>query len=60
MQTAADEPRAPFSPDGRLIGYMSDASAIPEAYVQPFPGMDGKWQVSDGGGTVPQWRSRRP
>lgn len=56
VKTAADEPRARFSPDGRLIGYISDASGSMEAYVQPYPEMSGKWQVSDRGGLVPQWR----
>jgi Tol biopolymer transport system component len=56
LNTPADEPRARFSPDGRLIGYISDASGRFEAYVQPFPDMNGKWQVSDGAGQVPQWR----
>ena len=56
LNTPADEPRARFSPDGSLIGYISDASGRVEAYVQPFPSMEGKWQVSDGGSTMPQWR----
>jgi dipeptidyl aminopeptidase/acylaminoacyl peptidase len=56
LNTPADEPRARFSPDGRLIGYISDASGRVEAYLQPFPGMNGKWQVTEEGGQVPQWR----
>jgi eukaryotic-like serine/threonine-protein kinase len=56
LKTGADEPRARFSPDGRLIGYISDASGTSEAYVQPYPEMSGKWQVTDRGGNVPQWR----
>jgi hypothetical protein len=57
LNTAADEPRARFSPDGRFIGYISNASGRMEAYIQPFPEMSGKWQVSDGSGVVPQWRA---
>jgi eukaryotic-like serine/threonine-protein kinase len=52
LNTDADEPRARFSPDGRLIGYISDN----RAYVQPFPEMSSKWQVSADRGNVPQWR----
>jgi eukaryotic-like serine/threonine-protein kinase len=57
LNTAADEPRARFSPDGRFIGYISNASGRMEAYIQPFPQMSGKWQLSDGSGAVPQWRA---
>jgi hypothetical protein len=27
-----------------------------EVYVAPFPGGNGKWQVSSGGGQEPRWR----
>jgi WD40 repeat protein len=45
-----------FSPDGRWIAYVSDASGRSEIYVQPFPGPGGKWQVSTAGGNEPTWR----
>ncbi|HEX7283706.1 MAG TPA: protein kinase [Vicinamibacterales bacterium] len=56
LNTGADEPRARFSPDGTLIGYISDASGQVESYLQPFPDMNGKWQVTEGSGNMPQWR----
>ncbi|MGA7791752.1 MAG: protein kinase [Candidatus Acidiferrales bacterium] len=44
-----------FSPDGRWLAYQSNESGILEVYVQPFPGPGGKWQISNGSGTVPKW-----
>jgi Tol biopolymer transport system component len=46
-----------FSPDGRLIAYVSDESGQREVYVAAFPGPSGKWQVSQNGGTEPRWRA---
>jgi len=48
------EPR--FSPDGRWIAYSSNESGRREIYVQPYPGLGGKWQVSNAGGRDPEWR----
>jgi Tol biopolymer transport system component len=45
-----------FSPDGRLVAYVSDESGRREIYVASFPGPGGKWQVSQNGGTEPRWR----
>jgi dipeptidyl aminopeptidase/acylaminoacyl peptidase len=56
LQTAADEFQGQFSPDGRWIAYGSDESGAFEIYVQPFPAIGGKWQISTGGGTQPRWR----
>jgi serine/threonine-protein kinase len=45
-----------FSPDGRWIAYLSDENGIRnEAYVRPYPGPGGKWQVSKDGGMFPLW-----
>ncbi len=49
LATAFDENGASFSPDGRWVLYFSDESGKYEAYVTPFPGGGGKWQVSIGG-----------
>ncbi len=45
-----------ISPDGKWAAYASDASGNWEIYVTTFPGAEGKWQVSRGGGTQPRWR----
>jgi dipeptidyl aminopeptidase/acylaminoacyl peptidase len=44
-----------ISPDGRWFAYSSDESGEAEIYVQPFPGLGGKWQVSTDGGQAPLW-----
>jgi eukaryotic-like serine/threonine-protein kinase len=44
-----------FSPDGRWLAYVSNESGRYEVYVQPFPMLDGKWQVSTEGGREPVW-----
>jgi hypothetical protein len=45
-----------FSPDGRWVAYASDESGRPEIYVQPFPGLGPKIQISNAGGSDPVWR----
>jgi len=44
-----------FSPDGHWLAYTSDESGTTEVYVRPFPGPDGRWQISSAGGTAPVW-----
>ena len=47
-----------FSPDGRWLAYLSNESGVFEAYVQPFPGPGGTWQISTslgGFGGNPRW-----
>ena len=56
VQDAYSAREAFFSPNGRYIAYTSSDSGIFEIYVQTFPDRTGKWQVSTGGGTHPQWR----
>jgi Tol biopolymer transport system component len=55
LQTKFYESAARFSPDGRLLAYVSDESGRYEIYVQPYPGPGGKWQISTEGGTEPAW-----
>ena len=54
--TDASEHTARFSPDGRFVAYVSNESGSNEIYVQTFPASGGKWQISNGGGTQPEWR----
>ena len=44
-----------LSPDGHWIAYASDESGRSEIYVQPFPGLGGKWQISTDGGRNTVW-----
>jgi len=55
LVTPTNKYSAVFSPDGHWIAYASDESARWEVYVQPFPGMVRKYQVSHGGGVEPRW-----
>ena len=45
-----------FSPDHRWVAYASNETGAWEIFVSPFPGGNGKWQVSEGGGEEPRWR----
>jgi len=56
VQTPFQEQQAQISPDGRFIAYVSDESGIRQVYVQPFPSLGAKWQVSTDGGSQPRWR----
>jgi eukaryotic-like serine/threonine-protein kinase len=44
-----------LSPDGRWLAYSSTESGVPQIYVVPFRGGQGKWQVSSQSGTQPKW-----
>ena len=55
LATAADEPSAELSPDGRYLAYESDQSGRSEIYVQPFPGSGRREVVSIDGGAQPAW-----
>jgi eukaryotic-like serine/threonine-protein kinase len=52
----SNEKNGQISPDGKWLAYASDESGNWEIYVTSFPGAQGKWQVSRGGGTEPRWR----
>jgi Tol biopolymer transport system component len=57
LATEFDESGAMFSPDGRLLAYMSNETGRDEVYVQPFSVTGPRWkrQVSVGGGAEPVW-----
>jgi len=46
-----------LSPDGRWLAYSSTDSGTEELYVTHFPSGEGRWQVSQAGGTYPTWRA---
>ena len=52
-----NESQGQFSPDGKWMAYVSDESGSPQIYVQSFPALTGRWQVSPNGGSQPRWRS---
>ncbi len=44
-----------FHPSGRLLVYRSAEGGRPELYLTRFPEAQGKWQISNAGGTAPRW-----
>ena len=55
LQTVANENNPDMSADGRWIAYQSNESGQNEIYIQPFPDLTSKWQVSKSGGNQPRW-----
>ena len=55
MQTPAREQSPAISPDGRWLAYASDESGRSEVYVQRFPDLLGRQQVSVDSGYRPRW-----
>jgi serine/threonine-protein kinase len=51
----ANEYYPDISPDGRWIAYVSNESGRTEVYVQPFPDLGARHQISTDGGTAPAW-----
>jgi serine/threonine protein kinase/Tol biopolymer transport system component len=45
-----------LSPDDRWLAYTSTDSGREEVYVTHFPAGEGRWQISQTGGTFPAWR----
>ncbi len=57
LQSDFAEIQPRFSPDGKWVAYVSNETGQFEVYVQSFPRSGGKWPVSIGGGSQPQWRA---
>jgi len=57
LQTPFNESGARFSPDGRFVVYSSQGAERAEIFVQDFPASGNRWQISNGGGRGPVWRS---
>ena len=55
LQSNANEHLAQFSPDGMWIAYTSDESGTNEVYVQTFPKLGTREQISTSGGSQPRW-----
>ncbi len=56
LATEANELHGRLSPDGRWVAYVSDEGGRAQVYVQPFPGLEGRWLISTDGGWAPRWR----
>ena len=55
MATPAIELAPAVSPDGRWMAYLSDQTGQAEVYVERFPSLGARQQVSIDGGMGPQW-----
>ncbi len=55
LASSATEVRGMVSPNGRWIAFVGDFSGQYQVYVQPFPSLAGRWQVSREGGAGPRW-----
>ena len=54
-QSAADESDGQFSPDGRLVAYVTDETGRPEVVVAPFKSGIANTPVSIDSGHSPRW-----
>jgi serine/threonine protein kinase/Tol biopolymer transport system component len=54
-QTKFNESDGKFSPNGRWIAYVSNEPGQPQVYIQSFPELGFKRQVSTAGGILPRW-----
>ena len=58
LKSQFNDDGAAFSPDGLWLAYHSNESGKDEVCVRAFPppasGQDGKWQISNSGGTYPR------
>jgi hypothetical protein len=65
LSTSSAEVGGRFSPDGRWVVYISNASGRNEIWVRPFDpsspreasNAEGQWMVSQGAIGMPRWRS---
>lgn len=50
-----NEWNARLSPDGRWLAYSSDETGVSQVYVQPFPALDRRFQISTAEGNEALW-----
>jgi Tol biopolymer transport system component len=55
QQTPAHEWEPTLSPDGTLLAYSSGDAGQSVVMLRGYPETPGQWQVSAGGGSLPQW-----
>jgi Tol biopolymer transport system component len=57
IQTPFNNRSPRISPDGHWLAYLSDETGRNEVYVQPFPALGAKSQISPDGGVAPTWET---
>jgi serine/threonine-protein kinase len=60
LRTRANEGAPAFSPDGRWLAYITDELGPWDVWVQPFPSLQGRWQISKGNGGYIFWSRKVP
>ena len=59
LGTQFNEQHPAFAPDGHWLAYTSNEGGTDQIFVRAFPGapsgLGGKWQISNSGGTYPEW-----
>ena len=55
LQTAAHEVSPALSPDGEWVAYASDQTGRLEVYMERFPDLGDRRQISTDGGAAPLW-----
>jgi Tol biopolymer transport system component len=58
LSTSAYEGGAQLSPDGKWLLYVSNELGGSEVFIQPYPAMNHRQQVSSGDGRQPIWNPR--
>ncbi len=58
LSTGAYEGGAQLSPDGRWMAYVSNELGNSEIFLQPYPALNQRIQVSSGGGIHPVWNPK--
>ena len=53
--TPSNEGVPRFSPDGRWLAYVSDELGPFHTWVRAFPGLTGRWQLTDREIGIPEW-----
>lgn len=53
--TSYDDRSPRFSPDGKLLAYVSNETGRDEIYIVPYPELEPRVLVSPGGGVEPVW-----
>jgi Tol biopolymer transport system component len=55
IATPEPEHRGMISPDGRWIAYCGEYEGGAQVYVQKYPDLAGRFQISRNGGAAPRW-----
>jgi len=55
IATPRAEHEGMISPNGKWVAYSGEYETGAQIYVQPYPSLAGRWQISRNGGAGPRW-----